>query len=104
MAKKQLLTNKRAYSNFTDQRDRGLEILILRAREKIGDALRHYKKCVQHAVASTYPFLNLENIDHYTLHHLRQLEISLEWQSRLIMPTVIAVWQRLQRQSYLLSY
>lgn len=99
-----LLNTKSSYTRFTDSRDRVLETLLLKARERVGDQMRRFMVSIKDEVVRTYPLLNKENIDPQTINHVRIMDQQMHIASLKIAFDISNIWKRLKIQSYALAY
>ena len=101
--KHKLIDNK-AYTNFTDARDRVLEKLLFNTRAEIADLLRSYKHDVKGELARMYPLVGKGEVSYMAISHLRQIDSNLETMARQTINKVSHVWHKLRKRSYLLAY
>lgn len=98
------LDTKPKYRKFVNARDKAAEAMLLKARAKVSDELRHFMNIVQSEVIRTYHGLNREFMDPITQHQIRMLDESLDRHARDIAIQMAQHWVNLRAHIYMLTH
>ncbi len=98
------LDEKLRYSTFSNAKNKALEGLLLKARARVGDDLRHFMLLVQLEVQRSYPTFNLEFLDPYTANNIRALDQSIDRHAYTISIEMTSHWLALRSYVYTLAH
>ena len=92
------------YVRTVNKRDQILENLLIKARARQSDELRHFIILVLQHVNRYYPLLNKNYLDPHTVQHMKRLEWEIEQSARVIASDLFHEWIRLRRLTYAFSW
>jgi len=92
------------YVRTTNKRDQILENLLLKARARQSDQLRHFITLVLQHVNRYYPQLNKNYLDPHTITHMKRLEWEIEQSANAVSSRIMSDWLKLRRRTYAFSW
>ncbi len=102
--KKKTYNELPSYVRATNKRDQILEKLLIKARARQSDNLRHFISLVLQHVSRYYPLLNKNYLDPHTVSVMKRLEWEIEQSAKVVTNQIQNDWRDLKRRTYAFSW